>query len=395
MNKKYSIIIPTYNHLEDCLKPCIESIIKYTNIEEIEIIVIANGCNDGTEIYLQSLDQNLVKYKIIPEALGYTKATNIGILQAIGEYVILLNNDVLLLDQPKNLWLDMMEKPFLEQDKVGITGPLKLHDIYVNSPVVIFFCAMIPRKLFYEFGLLDEIFSPGGCEDIDFTMKVLNAGYKCLQVPSDEKILFTGTNTSIYPIWHQNNKTFSENSDYGKIIIKRNGLVVLKRHNKNIKLNIGSGYLGFQHYGFLSIDSKVETADLVDDILNIDFDENSVTEIYAGHLLNHNDTDKAIQIVNKIFKILKPGGFVAFEQSDMSVLCAEYLKGDFNRKLEISKLMFEAFNFGKETYGALSAWEPNTLVNLLSQLGFTDIMTGNELVPRPGYNFRIQARKPL
>ena len=28
---KFSIIIPTYNHLDDCLKPCIESIIKYTD----------------------------------------------------------------------------------------------------------------------------------------------------------------------------------------------------------------------------------------------------------------------------------------------------------------------------------------------------------------------------
>jgi hypothetical protein len=45
-NPKISIVIPTYNHLEDALKPCIESIEKYTTMDEVEIIVVANGCSD-------------------------------------------------------------------------------------------------------------------------------------------------------------------------------------------------------------------------------------------------------------------------------------------------------------------------------------------------------------
>ena len=38
---KISIVIPTYNHLEDCLKPCLESIIKYTDLEDVEIVIVA------------------------------------------------------------------------------------------------------------------------------------------------------------------------------------------------------------------------------------------------------------------------------------------------------------------------------------------------------------------
>jgi glycosyltransferase involved in cell wall biosynthesis len=45
---KYSIVIPTYNHLEDCLKPCIESIIQHTDLQDVEIIIVANGCTDDT-----------------------------------------------------------------------------------------------------------------------------------------------------------------------------------------------------------------------------------------------------------------------------------------------------------------------------------------------------------
>src|SRR5258708_7523634 len=103
-NIKYSIIIPTYQHFQDCLLPCIESVLKYTDISNIEIIIIANGCNDGTNEYLLSLDKNLFKIIIDEKPLGYTKATNLGIKEASGEYIILLNNDILLLDQPKNLW---------------------------------------------------------------------------------------------------------------------------------------------------------------------------------------------------------------------------------------------------------------------------------------------------
>ena len=52
---KYSIIIPTYNHCDDLLKPCVEAVIKYSNLEDIELIIIANGCKDETDGYLAYL----------------------------------------------------------------------------------------------------------------------------------------------------------------------------------------------------------------------------------------------------------------------------------------------------------------------------------------------------
>ena len=52
---KYSVVIPTYNHCDDLLKPCIESIFKYTNLKDIELIISANGCSDNTSQYLDEL----------------------------------------------------------------------------------------------------------------------------------------------------------------------------------------------------------------------------------------------------------------------------------------------------------------------------------------------------
>ena len=134
----YSVVVPTYNHCEDLLKPCLESIKIYTdfNTVDIEILVVANGCKDGTADYVDSLG---FPFKLIwvEEGLGFTRAANEGIKAAKGAYIILFNNDALLLAQSKNQWLDMLIAPFLADEKVGITGPLRLFDRYAGYDVMI------------------------------------------------------------------------------------------------------------------------------------------------------------------------------------------------------------------------------------------------------------------
>jgi GT2 family glycosyltransferase len=46
-----------------------------------------------------------------------------------------------------------------------------------------FFCAAFTRKLLEEIGYLDEQFSPGGGEDIDFCVRTQRLGKKLLQIP--------------------------------------------------------------------------------------------------------------------------------------------------------------------------------------------------------------------
>ena len=392
MAKKFSIIIQTFNHCSDCLQPAIESILKYTDQSIIEIIIVSNGSTDGTDEYLKTLPKDIFTTLSFPEPLGYTRATNEGIKIANGEFVILFNNDNLLLPQPTNEWLNYLHKPFITDPKCAITGPLRLQDVYVNCGVIIFFCAMIPRRLFQELGLLDEIFSPGGCEDIDFTMKCINAGYTTHQVPSNEKAQFTETNTTIFMIWHKNNKTFGEIPEYSSHIIKRNGMVVLKRYNKNIKLNIGSGSIHLQHYGFISVDDKNPTADLVGDICeDLVFDDNSVSEIYCGHVINH--CEDAVRFLETCYRILKPGGFIAVEMPDMWRLCEEYLKGNLERRQEVMKWLFDGYDIEWKKYSAMSGWDCESMKNLMEKIGFRNIMIGSEVMKRSGINFRCQGNK--
>src|SRR3990170_1139206 len=166
MDPKVSIIIQTFQHLQDLLVPCLRTLTEFTDLSACEVIVVANGCTDGTEEYVKSLG---VPFKVIsfPDAIGYTKATNEGIKVSRGEFLVFYNNDNELLAQPKSLWLKWLVEPFLGNPKMGVTGPLQLHDDYADADVIIGFCLCISRKVMQDAmadqnGLLDEIFSPGG-----------------------------------------------------------------------------------------------------------------------------------------------------------------------------------------------------------------------------------------
>lgn len=249
--KKFSVVIPTYNNCNNLLKPCIESIIEYTDVDNLEIIVVANGCTDNTREYVESLNQD-IKLIWIDEALGFTKSTNLGIKAATGDFVILMNNDVEILPSAKNSWLTQLYEPFNQDIELGLTGPLMLWDSDVQNNFIVFWCAMIKKEMFDKVGLLDEIFNPGYGEDIDFALKLLNAGYKIKCIDSTE--FKNGTNTGNFPMWHKNNQTFGKIREYKSYIVNRNKLVLRNRYNPakidslNIKIGVITPTYNDQNY---------------------------------------------------------------------------------------------------------------------------------------------------
>jgi len=144
---KVSIIIGTLNHLEDCLKPCCEAIQKYCNLDDKEVIIVANGCTDGTKEYVESLGEPF-RLLWFDEPLGYARANNEGIKVAKGEYVLLLNNDAFFIEQEKDTVINMHLAEFDKNPKVGIVGPIVSYAPHIQRNFVIFFCAMIKKEVF-------------------------------------------------------------------------------------------------------------------------------------------------------------------------------------------------------------------------------------------------------
>jgi GT2 family glycosyltransferase len=160
---KYSIVIPTYNHCDDLLKPCIDSIFKYSIINDIELIISANGCKDNTFEYLEGLKKSFQSLglgshlKIVwnDAPIGYSRACNAGIEVATTDLIVLLNNDIILLPQPRNNWLQLLEGPFKASEKCGISCIIKDWSDPAAHNFAIFFCVMIHRKVFNKIGLLN------------------------------------------------------------------------------------------------------------------------------------------------------------------------------------------------------------------------------------------------
>ena len=205
---KVSIIIPTYNHFSDLLRPCLESIEKYTDLKDKEIIVVSNGATDETVPYIEYKKRSGLPYKLLdfPRPIGFPKAINVGALASKGDYLILLNNDASILECTKDIWVQTLIEPFLRDLKVAVTGPAKLRNIETSRIFVTFFCAMIRRSIFEELNGLDEIFTPGVCEDVDFCCRAEDKGYKTVMVPKEEYRGFSDWNDQLrmvyFPIYH-------------------------------------------------------------------------------------------------------------------------------------------------------------------------------------------------
>ncbi len=242
MNLKYSIVIPTYNNLETCLKPCLQSLTETCDLNEVEVIVVANGCTDDTRSYVNSLG-NAFRLIWFNDAIGFTKATNIGIQQCNSDHIVIMNNDSVILNwnEPPNHWLKALAEP-LADTQGGVSGPSRRWYCPETKTTglrngktkgewfVLFFLAMIHRRAIDKIGLLDEIFSPGYGEDIDFCLKVLREGMTVAQVPKNQDEWAYSTN---FPVYRAAGRSFGEN-----------GLTLMPRAMDIITERWNSGYYG-------------------------------------------------------------------------------------------------------------------------------------------------------
>ena len=100
-----SIIIPCWNEIE-FTQQCIAALKSHTR-PAWELIVVDNGSTDGTGTYLAGVrDMSTVPVTVVSNAtnLGFPAAINQGLRLARGEYLVMLNNDVVVTDG----WLDQL-----------------------------------------------------------------------------------------------------------------------------------------------------------------------------------------------------------------------------------------------------------------------------------------------
>ncbi len=197
--KKVSIITLTHNNLEKTTKLYINSLYKYTNQDLFELIIVENGSTDGTVEYIEKIKSKYSNIKVIlnSENKGFSKGNNQGLKIATGDYICLINNDILFTPD----WLDSIVKLIENNSEVGLISPIinefdnaniNINNYLEKSKSIIeknkadieykytcfFCCACMKREVFEKVGFLDENFTPAWFEDDDYCIRTLYAGYK-------------------------------------------------------------------------------------------------------------------------------------------------------------------------------------------------------------------------
>ncbi|WP_082505959.1 glycosyltransferase family 2 protein [Deinococcus sp. Leaf326] len=198
---KSSVIIVNWNG-ENHLRECIDSVLLQTYKDGYEIIVVDNFSRDNSIEILNSY-KDKIKIIYLKENTGFDKGNNIGMLEAVGEFIVLLNNDT----KVEENWLEELIKVAESDEKIGIVGSVMLrwntrivdtagdgctwagvgfklfsgkkYDDIPENIEAFGACAgaaLYKRSLIKEIGFLDESFFMN-LEDVDLSYRARLAGY--------------------------------------------------------------------------------------------------------------------------------------------------------------------------------------------------------------------------
>lgn len=209
-NPLISIIIPNKDHTDD-LDICLKSLYGKSSYKNFEVIVVENNSTEKeTFEYYEAIAQKHGNVKIVKWEgnFNYSAINNFGVNYAKGEFILLLNNDVeiingscleemLMFAQRKDVGA-VGAKLYYSDDTVqhagvilglgGTAGHAHKHfgrshpgymaraSIAQNLSACTAACLMMRRDVFDEVGGLDESFEVA-FNDVDLCMKIRKKGY--------------------------------------------------------------------------------------------------------------------------------------------------------------------------------------------------------------------------
>ena len=186
---KASVVIPTKDR-KKILKKCLTALNKQTyDFNKFEIVIIDDGSSQNNKRMIESLNLNLSINYYFQENSGPAKARNHGIKKAKGEYIIFIDDDIIV----NNKFIEAHLNQHEDNNKVIVHGPV----IYTNdldNPTSAekklsdfsnaFFAtgnASIKKEYLFEAGLFNENFYEYGWEDLEFGKRLKKLDLEAVQ----------------------------------------------------------------------------------------------------------------------------------------------------------------------------------------------------------------------
>jgi len=197
---KYSLVIPVFNRPDE-VDELLESLCNQT-CKDFEVIVVEDGSKIRCEEVCKKYNDRLDIHYFYKDNSGPGQSRNYGVERANGEVMLILDSDVVL---PVG-YLQAVDDEIKRQDTDAFGGPDRAHDSFtpiqkaISYSMTSFFTTggirggkkkmdkFYPRS--FNMGIRKEAYSRlGGFskmrfgEDIDLSIRIFKAGYRCRLFP--------------------------------------------------------------------------------------------------------------------------------------------------------------------------------------------------------------------
>lgn len=181
----FSVNILARNSYEQTRR-CIESVLRFADSADLEIILVDNASQDGIDLWAETLKYQEPRLHLLRASrlMGEAEARNIGLKQSRGRYILLLDSRVELTGDIFTPLATALADPTI--GIVGIHG-LRTNDLRhfeasdeTEVEAVDGLCMAFPRKLLRRIGLFDEGYRFSPYMDIDFTFAIRDSGTQAI-----------------------------------------------------------------------------------------------------------------------------------------------------------------------------------------------------------------------
>ena len=135
--------------------------------------------------------------------------------------------------------------------------------------------------------------------------------------------------------------------------------------------------------GYINVDLYAENFDKVDarfDVREIPYEDNTVDEILALHVIEHFDFFEGQRVLEEWYRVLKPGGKLIVETPDFLETCRDFVIATPQRRLELYNHFFAAPWIPGQTHKFLFTEE-----QLSAQLGWAKFKEYRRIYPLSVY----------
>ncbi|MFO1322758.1 MAG: glycosyltransferase family 2 protein [Burkholderiales bacterium] len=217
---RVSIVIPTRDRA-DMLRRCVETISAHAGYPAFEFVIVDNDSREPDAVaYLRELERSgAARVVAYPHPFNYAAQCNLGVREAGGSFVALVNNDI---EATADGWLSELvalaarpgvglagatlryadgtlqhagvilglngvgDRPWIGTRR-GFAGPYGRAGAVREVSAMITACAVVARDRYLDAGGMDESLAVS-CNDLDLCLRLARAGYRHVVTPYAELV---------------------------------------------------------------------------------------------------------------------------------------------------------------------------------------------------------------